>query len=110
MDIAADLAPSARGELEITDVNRAYLERGQLSVERMGRGYAWLDTGTPDSLIDAAQFVRTLEQRQGVKIACPEEIAWRMGFIDAIQLERSAARMGTNDYSRYLRGLIEGGT
>jgi glucose-1-phosphate thymidylyltransferase len=110
VDIAADLAPSARGELEITDVNRAYLERGQLSVERMGRGYAWLDTGTPDSLIDAAQFVRTLEQRQGVKIACPEEIAWRMGFIDAIQLERSAARMGTNDYSRYLRGLIEGGT
>ena len=107
VDVAGSLRPSARGELEITDVNRAYLERGQLSVERMGRGYAWLDTGTPDSLIDAAQFVRTLEQRQGVKIACPEEIAWRMGFIDAGQLERLAAAMGGNDYGRYLRGLIE---
>ena len=102
VDIAADLKPSARGELEITDVNRAYLERGQLSVERMGRGYAWLDTGTPDSLIDAAQFVRTLEQRQGVKIACPEEIAWRQGFIDAAQLERLAALTAGNDYGRYL--------
>lgn len=108
VDIAADLTPSARGELEITDVNRAYLERGQLSVERMGRGYAWLDTGTPDSLIDAAQFVRTLEQRQGVKIACPEEIAWSQGFIDASQLERLAAAMGENAYGRYLRGLVEG--
>lgn len=105
VDIAADLTPSARGELEITDVNRAYLERGQLSVERMGRGYAWLDTGTPDSLIDAAQFVRTLEQRQGVKIACPEEIAWRQGFIDAGQLERLASAMGGNDYGRYLRAI-----
>lgn len=105
VDIAANLTPSARGELEITDVNRAYLERGQLSVERLGRGYAWLDTGTPDSLIDAAQFVRTLEQRQGVKIASPEEIAWRQGFIDTRQLERLAAAMGSNDYARYLRGL-----
>ncbi len=105
VDIAANLKPSARGELEITDVNRAYLEQGQLSVERMGRGYAWLDTGTPDSLIDAAQFVRTLEQRQGVKIACPEEIAWRQGLIDAAQLERLAAAMGGNDYGRYLRGV-----
>ncbi len=107
VDIAANLKPSARGELEITDVNRAYLERGQLSVERLGRGYAWLDTGTPDSLIDAAQFVRTLEQRQGVKIACPEEIAWRQGFIDAGQLERLAAAMGDNAYGGYLRGLVE---
>ncbi|WP_447908717.1 glucose-1-phosphate thymidylyltransferase RfbA [Brevundimonas bullata] len=105
VDIAANLTPSARGELEITDVNRAYLERSQLSVERLGRGYAWLDTGTPDSLIDAAQFVRTLEQRQGVKIASPEEIAWRQGFIDTRQLERLAAAMGSNDYARYLRGL-----
>jgi glucose-1-phosphate thymidylyltransferase len=109
VDIAANLTPSARGELEITDVNRAYLERGQLSVERMGRGYAWLDTGTPDSLIDAAQFVRTLEQLQGVKIACPEEIAWRQGFIDAGQLERLAAAMGDNAYGRYLRGLMRDG-
>ena len=108
VDIAANLTPSARGELEITDVNRAYLERGQLSVERMGRGYAWLDTGTPDSLIDAAQFVRTLEQRQGVKIACPEEIAWSQGFIDASQLVRLSAAMGENAYGRYLRGLVEG--
>lgn len=110
VNIAADLTPSARGELEITDVNRAYLERGQLSVERMGRGYAWLDTGTPDSLIDAAQFVRTLEQRQGVKIACPEEIAWRQGFIDEGQLERLASEMARNDYGRYLRALVREGS
>ena len=110
VNIAADLTPSARGELEITDVNRAYLERGQLSVERMGRGYAWLDTGTPDSLIDAAQFVRTLEQRQGVKIACPEEIAWRQGFIDEGQLERLASEMARNDYGRYLRALVKEGS
>ena len=106
VDIAANLTPSARGELEITDVNRAYLERGQLAVERMGRGYAWLDTGTPDSLIDAAQFVRTLEQRQGFKIACPEEIAWRMGFIAADDLERLATAMGDIDYARYLIDLV----
>ncbi len=106
VDIAANLKPSARGELEITDVNRAYLERGQLSVERMGRGYAWLDTGTPESLIDAAQFVRTLEQRQGFKIACPEEIAWRMGFIDAPQVERLAAAMAASEYGRYLKGIL----
>ena len=104
-DLAAGLKPSARGELEITDLNRAYLERGQLSVERLGRGFAWLDTGTPDSLLEAAQFVRTLEQRQGFKIGCPEEIAWRQGFIDAPALERLAADMGT-DYGAYLRRVL----
>ncbi len=102
VDIAADLKPSARGELEITDVNRAYLERGALSVERMGRGFAWLDAGTPDSLIEAAEFVRTLERRQGFKIACPEEIAFDQGFIDAAQLERLAEALGDHDYGRYL--------
>ena len=104
-DLAANLKPSARGELEITDLNRAYLERGRLSVERLGRGYAWLDTGTPDSLIEAASFVRTLEQRQGFKIGCPEEIAWRQGFIDINALERLAAGM-TNAYGDYLRRLL----
>ncbi|WP_296175482.1 glucose-1-phosphate thymidylyltransferase RfbA [uncultured Brevundimonas sp.] len=106
VDIAADLRPSARGELEITDVNRTYFEQGLLAVERMGRGYAWLDTGTPESLIDAGQFVRTLEQRQAVKIACPEEIAWRMGFIDRCQLEKLATTMGSNEYGRYLKGVL----
>ena len=105
VDIAANLSPSARGELEITDVNRAYLERGELSVEVMGRGYAWLDTGTPDSLLEAAEFVATLERRQGMKIACPEEIAWRKGFIDAAGLERAIARHGKSAYAGYLRGL-----
>jgi len=105
VDIAANLAPSARGELEITDVNRVYLERGELSVEVMGRGYAWLDTGTPDSLLEAAEFVATLERRQGMKIACPEEIAWRKGFIDAAGLERAIARHGKSDYAGYLRGI-----
>jgi glucose-1-phosphate thymidylyltransferase len=103
VDIAANLKPSARGELEITDVNRIYLERGQLSVELMGRGYAWLDTGTPDSLLDAAEFVATLERRQGFKIACPEEVAYRMGFIDAAQLEKLAAALGKSNYGQYLR-------
>ena len=105
VDIAADLKPSPRGELEITDINRAYLERGELSVEVMGRGYAWLDTGTPDSLIEAAEFVRVLEKRQGFKIASPEEIAWRMGFIDDTQLQRLAADLGKSAYGAYLRGL-----
>jgi glucose-1-phosphate thymidylyltransferase len=107
VDIAANLKPSARGELEITDVNRAYLERGQLSVEIMGRGYAWLDTGTPDSLIEAAEFVRTLEKRQGFKIACPEEIAFDRGFIDAKQLEALASGYGSSNYGAYLRGRLE---
>ncbi len=107
VDIAANLKPSARGELEITDVNRTYLERGQLAVEMMGRGYAWLDTGTPDSLIEAADFVRTLEKRQGFKIACPEEIAFDRGFIDAAQLESLAASFGSSNYGQYLRARVE---
>ena len=108
VDIAADLKPSPRGELEITDVNRAYLERGQLSVEIMGRGYAWLDTGTPDSLLDAADFVRVLEKRQGFMIASPEEIAFRKGFIDRAQMERAIDLLGKSDYGRYLRRVVEG--
>ncbi|MBB3957778.1 glucose-1-phosphate thymidylyltransferase RfbA [Novosphingobium sediminicola] len=106
VEIAANLQPSPRGELEITDVNRAYLERGQLSVEIMGRGFAWLDTGTPDSLLEAAEFVRTLEKRQGFKIACPEEIAWRQGFIDDAGLESTIATLGKGDYPKYLRTLL----
>lgn len=106
VDIAANLKPSARGELEITDVNRTYLERGELFVERMGRGYAWLDTGTPDSLLDASAFVATLEKRQGFKIACPEEIAWRMGYISADELGKLAEKLGKSAYGSYLRSLI----
>jgi len=108
VDIAANLKPSPRGELEITDVNRAYLERGALSVEIMGRGYAWLDTGTPDSLLDAAEFVRVLEKRQGFKIASPEEIAFRQGFISASQLEQVVTKLGKSEYGRYLRGMLAG--
>ena len=104
--IARDLAPSARGELEITDVNKAYLAAGKLSVELMGRGYAWLDTGTPDSLIEAAEFVRTLEKRQGFKIACPEEVAYERGFIDAGQLEKLADNLGKSAYGTYLRDMV----
>ncbi len=107
VDIAANLKPSLRGELEITDVNRIYLERGQLSVEIMGRGFAWLDTGTPDSLLEAAEFVRTLEKRQGFKIACPEEIAFRKGFIDQAQLEAAIVRLGKSDYAGYIRQSLE---
>ncbi len=106
VDIAANLKPSPRGELEITDVNRVYLERGKLSVEIMGRGYAWLDTGTPDSLIEAAEFVRVLEKRQGFKIACPEEIAYERGFIDANQLEKLATALGKSAYGVYLRTVV----
>ena len=105
VDIAANLAPSARGEFEITDLNRAYLEKGELMVEVMGRGYAWLDTGTPDSLLEAAEFVATLERRQGMKIACPEEIAWRSGFIDDAGLERAIGGLGKGEYASYLRRL-----
>ena len=104
--IARDLKPSARGELEITDVNRAYLEQGRLSVEMMGRGYAWLDTGTPNSLLEAAEFIRILEQRQGFKIACPEEVAFQKGFIAAGQLEALAEKFGDSRYGRYLRALL----
>ena len=106
IDIAANLKPSVRGELEITDINRTYLERGELRVKPIGRGYAWLDTGTPDSLLDAADFVRVLEKRQGMKIACPEEVAWRRGYIDATQLAVLAARLGNSDYGKYLQKLI----
>lgn len=106
VDIAADLKPSPRGELEITDINRAYLERGELSVEIMGRGYAWLDTGTPDSLLDAAVFVRVLEKRQGFKIASPEEIAFRQRFIDEAAMERAIDKLGKSDYGRYLKTVM----
>ena len=102
VDIAANIKPSLRGEYEITDVNKAYLEKGELSVHPIGRGYAWLDTGTPDSLLDAAEFVRVLEKRQGFKIACPEEIAWRKGFIEDEQLESLAGELGKSDYGKYL--------
>jgi glucose-1-phosphate thymidylyltransferase len=109
VDIAANLRPSPRGELEITDVNKVYLERGELNVEIMGRGYAWLDTGTPDSLLDAADFVRVLEKRQGFKIAAPEEIAYRQGFIDGPQLEQAIVKLGKSDYGRYLRAQLTEG-
>jgi glucose-1-phosphate thymidylyltransferase len=108
VEIAANIEPSARGELEITDVNRAYLAAGKLTVEVMGRGYAWLDTGTPDSLLEAAQFVATLEKRQGMKIACPEEIAWRTGLIDDAGLARAIDRLGKGDYAGYLRRVARG--
>jgi glucose-1-phosphate thymidylyltransferase len=107
VDIAANLTPSARGELEITDVNRVYLDRSELQVEVMGRGYAWLDTGTPESLLEAAEFVGTLERRQGTKIACPEEIAFRMGFIDERRLGAAIDRLGKSDYARYLRAVAK---
>ncbi|MGZ9103199.1 MAG: glucose-1-phosphate thymidylyltransferase RfbA [Rhodoplanes sp.] len=108
VDIAANLKPSARGELEITDLNRTYLERGALNVELMGRGFAWLDTGTPESMIEAAEFVHTLERRQGVKICCPEEIAYRKGFIGANDLLNLSEKMGKSAYGVYLRGLLDG--
>ncbi|ODT76270.1 MAG: glucose-1-phosphate thymidylyltransferase [Pelagibacterium sp. SCN 64-44] len=108
VDLAADLKPSARGEYEITDLNMRYLEKGQLHVDLMGRGYAWLDTGTPDSLLEAAQFVATIERRQGIKVNCPEEVAYRMGFISDRQLEILAEALKKSPYGQYLRGLLEG--
>ena len=106
VEVARSLKPSARGELEITDLNRVYLERGQLEVKVMGRGHAWLDTGTHESLIEASLFVQTLEKRQGLKIACPEEIAYRMGLIDAAALEQLAAPLAKSGYGQYLLGLL----
>jgi glucose-1-phosphate thymidylyltransferase len=106
LDIAASLAPSARGELEITDVNRRYLERGALQVELFGRGTAWLDTGTHESLMQAANFIETIQNRQGWKVCCPEEIAFRAGFIDAAQLEELARPLSKTDYGQYLIGLL----
>jgi glucose-1-phosphate thymidylyltransferase len=102
-DIARTLTPSLRGELEITDLNRVYLEKGTLQVERLGRGFAWLDTGTPDALVEASSFVQALEKRQGMKISCPEEIAFRMGFIDLNQLTLLSDRLGKSAYGQYLR-------
>jgi glucose-1-phosphate thymidylyltransferase len=109
VDIAKNMKPSPRGELEITDVNKAYLERGTLNVELMGRGYAWLDTGTHDSLIDAGNFIQTIETRQGLKVSCPEEIAYRRGFIDAAQLEKLAKPLAKNAYGQYLLRLLKEG-
>ena len=107
VDIAASIGPSRRGELEITDINRAYLERGALCVELMGRGFAWLDTGTPDSMLAAADFVATLEKRQGFRIACPEEVAFNQNFIDRAQLRKLGAALGNNDYGRYLSAIAD---
>ncbi len=107
LDIAASLRPSARGELEITDVNRDYLERGELRVEILGRGMAWLDTGTHESLLQASNFIETIEQRQGLKIACPEEIAYRWGWITADDIERLAAPLARNSYGQYLLSLLD---
>jgi glucose-1-phosphate thymidylyltransferase len=107
IDIARTLKPSARGELEITDLNNEYLQRGELSVTLLGRGVAWLDTGTHASLLEASLFIETIEKRQGLKIACPEEIAYRMGYINAAQLEASAAAMGSSPYGKYLRDILQ---
>ncbi len=106
VELARGLQPSPRGELEITDLNRLYLEQGLLQVEIMGRGYAWLDTGTHESLLEAGQFIATLENRQGLKIACPEEIAWRHRWVDAAQLERLAQPLTKNGYGKYLMRIL----
>ena len=108
LDLAAEIKPSARGEFEISDLNRRYLEQGELRVEIMGRGTAWLDAGTHESLLEAAQFIETIERRQGLKVAYPEEIAWRQGWIDAEQVERLAKPMKKNAYGKYLRDMLRG--
>lgn len=106
VELAKSIKPSARGELEITDLNRLYLDSGRLSVKTMGRGYAWLDTGTHESMLEAGQFINTIESRQGLKVACPEEIAWRNGWIDDGQLERMAHALAKSGYGQYLQGLL----
>ena len=107
VELAKTIKPSARGELEITDLNRLYLEQGSLSVQTMGRGYAWLDTGTHESMLEASQFIHTIENRQGLKVACPEEISWRNGWIDDAQLEKMAAQLAKSGYGQYLLGLLK---
>jgi len=109
LDIAANLKPSARGELEITDVNRAYLEMGELHVEKLGRGIAWLDTGTHESLMQASNFIRVIEERQSLMVSCVEEIAFRLGYIDANQLEALARPLAKNGYGQYLMRILETG-
>ncbi|MCP2005429.1 UNVERIFIED_ORG: glucose-1-phosphate thymidylyltransferase [Buttiauxella agrestis ATCC 33320] len=108
LEMAKSLKPSPRGELEITDINRIYMEQGRMSVAMMGRGYAWLDTGTHQSLIEASNFIQTIELRQGLKVACPEEIAFRKGFIDAEQIKKLAAPLSKNDYGKYLLNMVKG--
>ena len=107
VELAKSIKPSARGELEITDLNRLYLDKGQLNVELMGRGYAWLDTGTHDSLLEAGQFIATLQQRQGLKVSCPEEIAFRQGWIDQAQLETLGQALAKNGYGQYLLQILK---